>query len=121
MNTGEVIAGDATVGQRLVTGDAVNTAARLEQAAGAQEIILGDLTYRLARDQIEVEPIAPLTLKGKTEPVPAYRLVRVAQRAIEVSAPTTPFVGREAEMDAAGGNARRGLDVQVVPAGHDHR
>jgi tetratricopeptide (TPR) repeat protein len=98
VNTGEVIAGDASVGQRLVTGDAVNTAARLEQAAGAQEIILGGLTYRLARDQIEVEPIPPLTLKGKAEPVPAYRLVRVAQRAIEASAPTTPFVGREAEM-----------------------
>jgi class 3 adenylate cyclase/tetratricopeptide (TPR) repeat protein len=98
VNTGEVIAGDATVGQRLVTGDAVNTAARLEQAAGAQEIILGGLTYRLARDQIEVEPIPPLTLKGKTEPVPAYRLVRVAQRPTEASAPTTPFVGREAEM-----------------------
>ena len=44
VNTGEVIAGDASTGQRLVTGDAVNTAARLEQAAGQSEIILGDLT-----------------------------------------------------------------------------
>src|SRR5438046_8983356 len=51
VNTGEVIAGDASTGQRLVTGDAVNTAARLEQAAGSGEIVLGDLTYRLARDQ----------------------------------------------------------------------
>ena len=41
VNTGEVIAGDARLGQRLVTGDAVNTAARLEQAAGAGEIVLG--------------------------------------------------------------------------------
>jgi class 3 adenylate cyclase/predicted ATPase len=98
VNSGEVIAGDASLGQRLVTGDAVNTAARLEQAAGAQEVILGDLTYRLARDQIEVEPIEPLTLKGKREPVPAYRLVRVAQRPAERAAPTTPFVGREEEM-----------------------
>lgn len=98
VNSGEVIAGDASLGQRLVTGDAVNTAARLEQAAGPQEIILGALTYRLARDQIEVEPIPPLTLKGKLEPVPAYRLVRVAQRPSERVAATTPFVGREAEM-----------------------
>jgi class 3 adenylate cyclase/tetratricopeptide (TPR) repeat protein len=98
VNSGEVIAGDASLGQRLVTGDAVNTAARLEQAAGAREVILGDLTYRLARDQIEAEPIPPLTLKGKTEPVPAYRLVRVAQLPSERAAAATPFVGREAEM-----------------------
>lgn len=98
VNSGEVIAGDASLGQRLVTGDAVNTAARLEQAAGPQEVILGELTYRLARDQIEVEPIPPLTLKGKAEPVPAYRLVNVAQRPTERAAPTTPFVGREDEL-----------------------
>src|SRR6478609_6185410 len=78
VNTGEVIAGDASLGQRLVTGDAVNTAARLEQAAGAREVIIGDLTYRLARDEIEVEAIPPLTLKGKAEPVAAFRLVNVA-------------------------------------------
>ncbi len=98
VNSGEVIAGDASLGQRLVTGDAVNTAARLEQAAGPQEVILGDLTYRLARDQIEVEPIPPLTLKGKTEPVPAYRLLGVGQRPSERADPTTPFVGRETEL-----------------------
>ena len=98
VNTGEVIAGDARLGQRLVTGDAVNTAARLEQAADAGEIVLGALTYRLARDQIEVEPMAPLTLKGKAEPYAAYRLVNVAQRPSERAAATTPFVGREAEM-----------------------
>ena len=98
VNSGEVIAGDASLGQRLVTGDAVNTAARLEQAAGPQEVILGELTYRLARDQIETEPIPPLTLKGKTEPVPAYRLLRVAQRPSERAAPATPFVGRADEL-----------------------
>ena len=98
VNTGEVIAGDATTGQRLVTGDAVNTAARLEQAAGPAEIILGDLTYRLARDQIDVEVIPPLTLKGKAEPVPAYRLIRVREKPIERETEAAPFVGREAEM-----------------------
>jgi class 3 adenylate cyclase/predicted ATPase len=98
VNTGEVITGDATTGQRLVTGDAVNTAARLEQAAGPMEIILGDLTYRLARDQIDVEVIPPLTLKGKAEPVPAYRLIRVRDRPAERETEAAPFVGREAEM-----------------------
>ena len=99
VNTGEVIAGDASLGQRLVTGDAVNTAARLEQAAGAREIVLGALTYRLARDQIEVEAIPPLTLKGKAEPVAAFRLVAVRGPNAERASVTTPFVGRKAEMD----------------------
>jgi predicted ATPase len=87
------------MGQRLVTGDAVNTAARLEQAAGPREVILGDLTYRLARDQIEVEPMPPLTLKGKAEPVAAFRLVGVRGPHAERTSLTTPFVGRQAEMD----------------------
>jgi class 3 adenylate cyclase/tetratricopeptide (TPR) repeat protein len=97
VNTGEVIAGDASTGQRLVTGDAVNTAARLEQAAGPGEIVLGDLTYRLARDQIEIEFIPPLTLKGKAEPVPAYRLVSIGEQA-QSHDTRTPFVGRAVEM-----------------------
>ncbi len=99
VNTGEVIAGDASLGQRLVTGDAVNTAARLEQAAGPREIVLGALTYRLARDQIEVEAIPPLTLKGKAEPVAAFRLIAVRGPQAERASLTTPFVGRAAEMD----------------------
>jgi class 3 adenylate cyclase/tetratricopeptide (TPR) repeat protein len=98
VNTGEVIAGDASTGQRLVTGDAVNTAARLEQAAGPGEIILGDLTYRLAKDEVEVAEIAPLALKGKAEPVPAYRFVALREFTPQTDDGASPFVGREAEM-----------------------
>ncbi|HEX5451514.1 MAG TPA: AAA family ATPase, partial [Candidatus Limnocylindrales bacterium] len=97
VNTGEVIAaGDASSAQRLVTGDTVNTAARLEQAAGAGEVILGELTYRLGQAEVDVEPIPPLSLKGKAELVPAYRLIRVGHRSASTS--TTPFVGRTAEL-----------------------
>ncbi|HSS36708.1 MAG TPA: adenylate/guanylate cyclase domain-containing protein, partial [Patescibacteria group bacterium] len=77
VNTGEVVAGDPTGGQRLVTGDPVNTAARLEQAAPTNEIIIGDLTYRLVRHAVEVEPLEPLELKGKADRVAAYRLLAV--------------------------------------------
>jgi len=77
VNTGEVVAGDVSAGQRLVTGDAVNTAARLEQAAPAMEILLGAPTYLLVKDFIETEPVEPLELKGKAERVPAYRLMGV--------------------------------------------
>ena len=98
VNSGEVIAGDASTAQRMVTGDAVNTAARLEQAAGSGEVVLGDLTYRLARDKIEVEFMEPLSLKGKAEPVPAYRLVRISTESSMGRSHGTPFVGRETEM-----------------------
>ena len=79
VNTGEVVAGDPTEGEHLVVGDAVNVAARLEQAAGGMEILIGPLTYRLAREAVEVEPVEPLELKGKAERFPAYRLVGLAQ------------------------------------------
>jgi len=123
VNTGEVIAGDASPGQPLVTGDAVNPAARLEQAAGPGEIVLGDLTYRLARDQIEIEFIPPLTLKGKAEPVPAYRLITIG-RQTSTRESGTPFVGRAAEMARltealldAGGQKRARLINVVGDAG----
>ena len=64
VNTGPVVAGE---GDTLVTGDAVNVAARLEQAAGAGEILLGSTTFRLVRDAVETERLA-LELKGKSGP-----------------------------------------------------
>jgi predicted ATPase/class 3 adenylate cyclase len=99
VNTGEVVAGDPTTGQRLVTGDAVNVAARLEQAAPAMEVLLGDLTYQLVRDAVEVEEVEPLELKGKSERVPAYRLVSVSEIGEGVARRTdSPMVGRESEL-----------------------
>ena len=99
VNTGEVVAGDPVAGQRLVTGDAVNVAARLEQAAGAQEVLLGDLTYRLVRDYVDVEEVEPLELKGKSEPVPAYRLVGVREGAERPRRLDAPMVGRDRELE----------------------
>src|SRR5262245_55048734 len=55
VNTGEVVSGEGQGDQRLVTGDTVNVAARLEQAAGSGEVLLGDSTYRLVRDAVSVE------------------------------------------------------------------
>ena len=80
LNTGEVVAGDASSRETMVTGDALNVAARLEQAAPPGEILLGELTHRLVRDAVTAEPVPPLKLKGKSEPLPAYRLPGVADR-----------------------------------------
>jgi predicted ATPase/class 3 adenylate cyclase len=98
VNTGEVVAGDPALGQRLVTGDAVNVAARLEQAAPGLEILIGEPTYRLVRDAVEVEAVEPLELKGKAERVPAYRLIAVSETADGARRQERPLVGREREL-----------------------
>jgi class 3 adenylate cyclase len=77
VNTGPVIAGDPRLGQRLVTGDAVNVAARLEQTAETGQVVIGGLTRRLVGNAVTLTELAPLTLKGKSEPVPAYRVERI--------------------------------------------
>ncbi len=95
INTGEVVAGDASAGQRIVTGDAVNVAARLEGAAAPGEILLGADTHALVRNSVTAEPIEPLTLKGKAEPVPAWRLAGVTDEVRRHTRPLeAPLVGR---------------------------
>src|SRR6266545_1842727 len=76
VTTGEVVTGTE---ERLATGDAVNVAARLEQAAQPGEVLIGQPTLRLVREAVEVEQVEPLELKGKAEPVPAHRLLRVRE------------------------------------------
>src|SRR5881394_2029474 len=68
VTTGEVVTGTE---ERLATGDAVNVAARLEQAAQPGEVLIGAETLQLVHDVVEVEPVEPLALKGKSEPVQA--------------------------------------------------
>jgi class 3 adenylate cyclase len=98
INTGEVVAGDRG-DQRLVTGDAVNTAARLEQAATPGEILIGERTFELARDALDAEPVDPLALKGKAEAVGAYRLTSVQKGvAGHERRFDAPMIGREREL-----------------------
>src|SRR4249920_161260 len=98
INTGEVVVGGE--GETLVTGDAVNVAARLEQAAGATETLIGAETRLLVRDAVKVEAVEPLALKGKSEPVGAYRLLEVIGDAAPLARHLeTPLVGRASERD----------------------
>ncbi len=96
INTGEVVVGGE--GETLVTGDAVNVAARLEQAAGAGEALIGTETRMLVRDAVRTDAVEPLTLKGKSEPVAAFRLLEVIGDAAPLARHLdTPLVGRERE------------------------
>jgi class 3 adenylate cyclase len=96
VNTGEVVTGGV---ETLVTGDAVNVAARLEQVAAPGEVLLGATTYALVRDAVSVEPVEPAALKGKRKAVHAYRLLEVRpdaagrERRID-----SPMVGRERQL-----------------------
>src|SRR6188472_3168571 len=93
VNTGEVVTGTS---ERLATGDAVNVAARFEQAAAPGEVLIGEATHALASDAVAVEPVEPLTLKGKSAPVPAYRLLSVLD--VPDRSHASQFVGREPEL-----------------------
>ena len=94
VGTGEVVTGSE---ERLATGDALNVAARLQQAAAPGETLIAATTRELAADAVDVEPVEPLILKGKAEPVPAFRLLG-ARAAVERRHDTT-FVGRERELE----------------------
>ena len=125
VNTGEVVAGDPTDRQSFATGAAVATAQRLEAAARSGEILLGDSTYRLVSNAVLVEPMDPLELKGKAEPVRAWRLLGVVEGAPPFPRRLdTPMVGREdelaaleTELDAADRESRCRLATIVGPAG----
>jgi predicted ATPase len=99
INTGEVVAGDPAEGQAFATGLAVAVAQRLEAAATSGEILIGDSTYRLVREAVLVEPLEPLELKGKSEPVRAWRLLGVLSGAPAFARRSdAPMVGREQEL-----------------------
>ena len=73
VNSGEVVTGDART--TLVTGDAVNTAKRLEEAAGGGEILISDATRHLVENAAELEPAGPIRAKGKKEPLETWRVL----------------------------------------------
>jgi class 3 adenylate cyclase/tetratricopeptide (TPR) repeat protein len=93
VNTGPVLMGE---GENLATGDAINVAARLEQSAAPGEIVIGPETMSLVKGAVEVGEQRLLELKGKSERVPAYPLVRVTGAPERVL--STPMVGRENEL-----------------------
>src|SRR6266498_462542 len=96
VNTGEVVVGTE---ERLATGNAVNVAARLEQAAAPGEILLGKETFTLVRDLVSAEPMAPFAAKGKAEPVAAWRLSALLADVPAFTRPIgAPFVGRDPEL-----------------------
>jgi class 3 adenylate cyclase/predicted ATPase len=92
INSGEVVGSSDT----FVTGDAVNIAARLEQAARPGEVLIGETTWRLVRTVVTAEPVPPVAAKGKAEPLAAYRLVEASGAVLRAE---TPLLGRSLEVE----------------------
>ena len=120
VNTGDVVGGE---GDTFVSGDAVNVAARLEQAAGAGQILLGEQTLSLVRDAVTTEPVR-LTLKGKSADVTVHRLLGLDVAAAGlIRRLDRAMMGREREAqrlraefaDAVAGGCR--LFTLIGPAG----
>src|SRR5436309_3945558 len=80
-----------------VLGDAVNIAARLEQAADPGEVLVGDATYRMTPGLFTYEPHPPVAAKGKSAPLVAWRLLR-EETAVASDRRRTPLVGRDGEI-----------------------
>ncbi len=108
INTGDVVTGDPSSRETFVTGDAVNVAARLEQAAAPGEILLGELTATLSH--AEAEKVAPIEAKGKAERVPGFRVLGAP---VATARAEPPLVGRDEEL--------RRLEVLVEEVVSDSR
>src|SRR5580765_6500030 len=104
VNTGEAVVALAArpdLGEGFVTGDVVNTAARLQSAASPGALLAGEQTYWATRHAIDYEALEPVRASGKAEPVPLWRAVGARSRLgvdLEPSR-TTPFVGRDDELE----------------------
>jgi adenylate cyclase len=118
VNSGHGIGRVLGSGVRLdygVLGDVVVLAQRLEAAAAPGETYVGETTYELARKQFDLEPIGAITVKGKAEPVQAWRLVgpRAESGAVAVSAEPA-LVGRERELGLLAALVGTGAGVGFV-------
>jgi adenylate cyclase len=124
VNTGPVVAGTigaTSGGAYAVTGDTVNTAARLQSAAGAGETLVSPTTFHLSQHAFLLEPVGEVPMKGKARPLPVYRLTgrrdtRGSGRGLEALGLVAPMVGRDEELERMVGAFDRMLEgrAQVV-------
>jgi class 3 adenylate cyclase/tetratricopeptide (TPR) repeat protein len=113
VHTGPVVVTDGDGAGTLVTGDTVNTAARLQQAAAPGEILLGGDTFDLVRDAVEVEALESRALKGRSAEVRSYRLKAVTGEEGRVRRANAPLVGRGSEIAVLEAQFRESVNERV--------
>ena len=115
IEAGEVVATPTDARQRLVTGEAVGIAAKLEAAAGADEIVVGALAGRLIDHVAVLDPLGELAITGKREPVTAYRLLELSPIAPAFEhRQDARLVGRKRELAALRRALKRAVDGATV-------
>jgi len=97
IESGEVVAEDHE--STFATGEAVNLAARLQQKAEANEILIGPNAARLVRGRVELEPLHPVELRGWPAPIQASRVICAVHQSAPVPSLAAPLVGRTSELD----------------------
>ena len=98
IEAGEVVADDSD--STFATGEAVNVAARLEQAAEPGQLLIGPGAHRLTLGRVEVEDVGPVELKGLAQQIWTWRVVGASgAAAVRPQAQQAPLVGRDAELD----------------------
>lgn len=103
VNTGEALVSlesNAAQGEGIVSGDVVNTAARLQSAAPVNGVLVGEETFRATRGAIEYEEAEPVVAKGKQMPVAVWRALGARGAPGERPAGRVPMLGRTSELDA---------------------
>ena len=113
VNTGEIVVGRPREGSSFATGDAVNVAARLEQAARPGEVLVGERTAALVGGAFEFDGPTTVEAKGKPEGVPCRRLMRMVatRRPRGGRGLTTAFVGRERQLAALQRELQRSIEI----------
>jgi class 3 adenylate cyclase/tetratricopeptide (TPR) repeat protein len=119
VNTGEaVVALGARPerGEGIVTGDVVNTAARIQGAAPVNGVGVGEQTYRATSRVFEYEPLQPVSVKGKAEPLSLWRAKAARARfGTDITRRyRTPLVGRELEKPLLIGTFERAAQQRSV-------
>ncbi|HVA29764.1 MAG TPA: AAA family ATPase [Gaiellaceae bacterium] len=98
IEAGEVVT-EGGAQSTFATGEAVNLAARLQQAAEPGEILIGPGAASLVRDRVELAEVGPLELRGWREPIAVHRVICAAEPGASIGGLKSPLVGREAELE----------------------
>jgi class 3 adenylate cyclase/tetratricopeptide (TPR) repeat protein len=103
VDTGEVVVdvdSDVSRGEGIATGDVMNTASRLQHEAPVGGIVVGERTYRATAQAFDFEPMTPVTVRGKSAPIPIWRVD--GPRTEQERAPLAPLIGRTRELELLG-------------------
>ncbi len=110
INCAEAFADESAARQGRISGDAFNTAARLQAAGEPGDVLISGAAEQMLRGHVDLLPLGPVALRGKAQPVDAYRVLRIRPTPIRIE---TPLVGRDRPLEALHGALEDAIDARV--------